>query len=160
MFAAQSSRALRQGARAEVSRLTPAPAEGAHRQIAPESHLRYLPADRVRCGSPDLAGIVVRGRSDAVLGSLDGVILEAATRKLHYFVIHARTLSTDERYLLPFAFAGAQLDVARRAMRVDLDGNSIKSYERFETASFAAFCDDDVIAALFASRVVMGLGAD
>ena len=149
MFTAPSSRPPPPGALAEVSK----PAEGAHRESAPESHLRYLPADRVKCGPQDRAGVMVRSRSDAVLGSLDGLILEPATRKLHYFVVRARTLSAEERYLLPFASAGAQLDVTRRTMRVELQGNSVEFCDRFDTASFAAFCDDDVIAALFGFRV-------
>lgn len=64
-------------------------------------HLRHLDATQVAHPSGTLAGVEPRTASDETLGSIEGVLVEPACRRLRYFVVTRAAILARRRYLLP-----------------------------------------------------------
>ena len=107
--------------------------------------LRYLDAAHVEHPAGMLAGIRVCSATGEVLGSVEGVLLEPARRRIHYFVLERAALLARRRYLLPVD----DLVLNAEDRTIDVEANA-PELERFDARSVAAFSDDDVIAAMFA----------
>ena len=65
------------------------------------SLLCYLDASKVRTSIGDLDGVNLRDPDDEELGSLKGVLIEAAARRVRYFVVEVAGRSRTHCYLVP-----------------------------------------------------------
>jgi hypothetical protein len=70
--------------------------------------LRYLNAESVRCPEGSLADFQVCTEDAQSLGSVEGVLISPASRRLAYFVTKSKGLLQRHHYLVPLD-AGAVL---------------------------------------------------
>ena len=110
------------------------------------SDLRYLEATQVEHPLGTLAGLSMCTQEDEKLGSLEGVLVEPASRRLRYFVVKRPEMLRRRRYLLA-ADTPASIEAGDRKLRVMAREADL---ERFDSRSVQDFSDDDVITAMFA----------
>jgi uncharacterized protein YrrD len=84
------------------------------------------------------------------LGSIQGVVIEAAARRVRYFDVQSSGWFRRRRYLLE-ADQLAQVEPGRKALRLRVDSN-VEEVQDLDAAALRQFSDDDLIAALFPSR--------
>jgi len=114
----------------------------------PLSELCYVDAEHVSSPAGVLAGFDVVTASGEQLGSIAGVVIEAAARRARYFDVQSHGLR--RRHYLLEADQLAQVDAERKQLRlVSADVPKVHYPGR---ASFRPFSDDDLLAALFGSR--------
>jgi uncharacterized protein YrrD len=106
--------------------------------------LRYLDANHVEHPTGTLQGVLMCTVDDEQLGSVDGVLVEPASRRLRYFVVERSSAFRRRRYLLA-ADLLATLD--EKTLRVHAHAEDL---ERFDPRSVRAFSKEDVITAMFA----------
>jgi hypothetical protein len=111
------------------------------------SRLCYLDAASVAGPFPTCADVDVWNEEDGKIGQLDGIVLDAETRHVHYLVVVTGGTFRRRRYLLPFR--PMRVDIARRALCVDAHKIDLVRCKEFEPAAFHLFSDDDLLAALF-----------
>ncbi|PYR48096.1 MAG: hypothetical protein DMF95_14940 [Acidobacteria bacterium] len=111
------------------------------------SRLCYLDAASVAGPFPTCADVDVWNDVDGKIGQLDGIVLDAETRHVHYLVVATGGTFRRRRYLLPFR--PARIDMERHALCVDAHKTDLMRCKEFEPAAFHRFSDDDLIAALF-----------
>jgi hypothetical protein len=109
-------------------------------------HLRYLDATQVAHPSGTLAGVELCTANDETLGSIEGVLVEPACRRLRYFVVGRAAMLAKRRYLLP---ADHLAFFSGHDGRIHVEANA-QDLERFDARSVSAFSADDAIAAIFA----------
>ena len=114
------------------------------------SLLCYLDASKVRTSIGDLDGVNLRDPDDAELGSLKGVLIEAAARRVRYFVVEAAGRSRTQCYLVP-ADDPVTLQADRRTLRVDSNATDLMRSGEFKIDSVRHYSDDDLMAAIFSS---------
>ncbi len=112
-----------------------------------DTNLRYLDAASVLHPDGTLEGIRVCTPADEPIGSVEGVLIEPAHRRVRYYVVVRSTLLRNRRYTVP----------ADRVAILNSDGGTIcieaedELIERFERSSVPTFSDDDLIETIFAS---------
>jgi len=107
--------------------------------------LRYLDAASVLHPDGTLEGLRVCTPANDQIGSVDGILIEPAGRRVKYYVIVRSTLLRNRRYIVP-ADRVAILNADGRTLRIDVDDELI---QRFEPSSVLPFSDDDLIQTLF-----------
>lgn len=107
--------------------------------------LRYLEAGHVEHPSGTMLGVKMCTMDDEHLGSLDGVLVEPASRRIRYFVVERPSVYKSRRYLLA-ADTLATLD--ERTLRVEANAVDL---ERFDARTVQPFSDLDLVTAMFAS---------
>jgi hypothetical protein len=113
------------------------------------SDLRYLEATHVEHPLGTLAGLSMCTEEDEDLGSLEGVLIEPASRRIRYFVVERTTMLRHRHYLLA-GDTPASIEAGDRKLRVMAHEEDL---ERFDTRSVQNFSDEDLISALFARPV-------
>ena len=108
--------------------------------------LRYLDAAQVAYPTGTLAGVEIRADNNQRLGSIGGVLVEPAHRRVRYFVVERGALLRKRRYLLS-ADRLVTLNAADRTIHIDANEEII---ERFDPATVSRFSDDDLIETIFA----------
>lgn len=109
--------------------------------------LSYLEADSVRGPFPSCKDLSVWNEDDGDLGHLDGIVLDAQARQVHYLVVAEGGTFSRRRYLLPFS--AARVDASRHALCVDAHKSDLVRCERFAPREFHRFSDNDLVNALF-----------
>jgi hypothetical protein len=109
--------------------------------------LCYLAAASVQGPFSTCDGVEVWNDDDGMIGRLDGIVLDPASRRVRYLVVAARTMFRRLRYLLPFP--DTRVDVQRRSFHVDARRSELARCELFDPKAFHPFSDDDLIAMLF-----------
>lgn len=112
------------------------------------SELSYLEAERVSSPAGVLADFAVVTASGEQLGSIAGVVIEAAARRARYLDVRSHGLRR-RRYLVP-ADQPAQVDSARKQLRL-LTADAPQADDP-ASPRFRPFSDEDLVAAMFASR--------
>lgn len=112
------------------------------------SLLCYLDASKVRTSIGDLNGVNVCDPADEELGSLKGVLIEAAARRVRYFVVEAAGRLRKHCYLVP-ADDPASVQADGRTLRVDSNAADLKRSGEFKIDSVRPYSDDDLMAAMF-----------
>lgn len=107
--------------------------------------LRYLDAASVRHRSGTLEGVCVCTEGNQPIGSLDGVLVEPATRRLRFYVVTRQQLPAAERYLVPAA-ATTVLDTAHATLRMDVDPDDVRP---LGDEAVRPFSDEDMLNAIF-----------
>jgi sporulation protein YlmC with PRC-barrel domain len=108
--------------------------------------LRFIDASHVETGVTDLRGFEVLTSTGKKLGALDGLIVDPPERSIRYAVVD-RGHRRRERLLVPLTVA--QLDVDRKAIQVDLNGDEIASVE---PDVFPEFSQTDTQSAILTAR--------
>lgn len=108
--------------------------------------LRYLDADHVEHPSGTFAGHMLCSQDDEKLGSITGMLVEPATRRVRYFVIARNSMLKQRRYLLP----ADSLPVLRAGDRKLCVLARADDLERFDSRQVERFSDEDAITAIFA----------
>lgn len=114
--------------------------------------LCYVDATRVACTSGDLAGATVETAADEHVGTLDGVLIDPDTRRVHYLVIERTGWLRRRRYVIPTEVP-AQVDAESRSLRVDLSLQDLPTLDELDRAQITEFTEEDYIRAMFARRV-------
>ena len=115
----------------------------------PQLQLCYLDAGKVRCGaSGDLEGLKLSSDTDQAWGTLDGVVIDPAERRLRYFVVHRRGWFKSRRYLVP-ADCPAQIASDGRTLRLPVDPDKLANCAEFDVASIPAYSDEHLLTAIF-----------
>jgi hypothetical protein len=96
--------------------------------------------------SGTLAGLSMCTQENETLGSLGGVLIEPASRRVRYFVVDRPTMLRRRRYLLA-ADTPVSIEAGDRKLRVMAHEEDL---ERFDTRSLQNFTDEDLITAMFA----------
>lgn len=113
-----------------------------------EQQLCFLEASRVFTPAGDLARVELCGPDDVKVGTVDGVLIDPAHRRVRYFVVEAPGWFTSRRYLVP----------ADEPIRVERDGRTLRLEDdaelsrEFDMRSARPMTDDDLMAALFPPR--------
>jgi hypothetical protein len=112
--------------------------------------LRYLGAEAVECPAGTLDGLSLFTQDEEALGTIDGVLIDPASRQVRYYVVDGSRLFSRRRYLVP-ADAPAVVLPEHKAVRVEIPADRIER-QRFDARSVPRFSDDDLLAAMFGSQ--------
>jgi PRC-barrel domain protein len=118
------------------------------KEWAMSTELCYLEAGKVQGRLGDLEGMTLSSDTDEALGTLDGVVIDPAERRLRYFVVQRRGWLRSRRYLVP-ADQPAQISDDSRTLRVPVHPAQLAACEEFDGESIPEFSDDHLITALF-----------
>jgi hypothetical protein len=110
--------------------------------------LCYLEASKVEGPGGDLAGLTVQTKGDETLGTLDGVLIDPARRRLLYFVVETRGLLRRKRYLLS-ADVPVRVEPERQRLRVDAADADVALSDEFDLRTVRQFSSEDAIDAMF-----------
>ena len=113
------------------------------------SELSYLDASKVTSPAGVLAGLEVLTSEGKRLGSIKGVVIEAAARRVRYLAVQASGWFGGRRYLVEADQLG-QIDPDRKALRLraDIRDEAVKG---LDAQALRKFSDEDLLTAMFAS---------
>lgn len=114
-------------------------------ELSQPDALRYLDADHVKHPSGTFAGLTLCSRDDHKLGSIAGVLVEPASRRVRYFVVERRVALLPRKFILR-ADTPAVLEADDRKLKVLATEEDL---ERFDT-QVERFSEEDAITAMFA----------
>lgn len=114
------------------------------------SDLSYLDASKVSSPAGVLSELDVLSAEGRRLGSIEGVIIDAAARHVRYLSVRSTGWFGGRRYLVPADQLGQILE-ERKALRLngDLRDDVVHGVD---AAGLRRFSDDDLLAAMFAPR--------
>jgi hypothetical protein len=115
----------------------------------PTSELCYLDAANVNSPAGVLSELDVVTANGEQLGSIAGVVIEAAARRARYLDIQSSGLQRRRHYFVE-ADELAQVDPERKTLR--LLSAEVNEVPGLDTAVLRQFSDDDLLAALFPIR--------
>src|SRR3954463_15621227 len=110
------------------------------------SRLCYLEAAQIRGPVASFDHVGLKDRDDHDIGRLDGIIIDAAARRMRYFVVEHGFLRR-RRYLLP-VFPTA-VDAEDNVLRVDVGESDLSDCSPFEPGSYRRYSDEDLLAGMF-----------
>jgi hypothetical protein len=116
----------------------------------PISALCYLDASKVDSPAGVLAGLDLLSADGDRLGSVQGVVIEPAERRVRYYDVRLASQFKSRRFLVE-ADQLAHLDPARKVLRLRPNA-AIEPVQDLDVAALRSFSDDDLIAAVFAAR--------
>jgi hypothetical protein len=111
------------------------------------SELCYLDASKVESPAGTLSELDLLTADGDSLGSIEGVVIEAAARRVRYFDVQASGWFRRKRLLLEADQLG-HLEPERRAIRLRA-GTELESVKGVNAAALRRFSDEDLTAALF-----------
>ena len=112
--------------------------------------LCYLAARDVEIPEGTLAGLDLCSLDEKKLGTLDGVIIDPAARRVRYYVVEAKGWFSAKRFLLP-ADQPTRIDHDEHMMRIDLEADDVRRAE-FDRDAIREFSDDDLMVSLFSTH--------
>jgi hypothetical protein len=115
--------------------------------VVADQDLRYLDAHCVKYPLGTLAELDVCTKDDEKLGTIEGILIDPASRRVRYYVLGSQGWFRARRYLLA-ADAPAVVEPAEKLLRVEASAAALDRRE-FDLASAPRFSDDDLLAAMF-----------
>jgi len=117
------------------------------------SKLAYLDASKVISPAGALSELDVLSTEGRRIGSIEGVVIDAAARHVRYLCVRLSGLFGlfGRRYLVEADQAG-QIQGDRKALRLRRDLKN-EAVDGLDAAPLRRFSDDDLLAAIFAPRV-------
>ena len=112
--------------------------------------LCYLAAQDVAIPEGTLAGVDLCSRDDKRLGTLDGVLIDAAARRVRFYVVQSKGWFRGKRFLLS-ADQPTHLEPEEHILRVDLDADNV-SHAAFDGKAVHEYSDEDLMDALFSTH--------
>jgi hypothetical protein len=119
-------------------------------QLADSSDLSYLEASKVSSPAGVLSELDVLSAEGQRLGTIEGVVIDAAARRVLYLSVRPSGWFGRRRYLLQADQVG-QLEGERKALRLRVDVRE-EAVHGFDAAALRKFSDDDLLAAMFPTR--------
>jgi sporulation protein YlmC with PRC-barrel domain len=115
-------------------------------QLSATSELSYLDASKVISPAGVLSELDVLSADGRRLGSIEGVVIDAAARQVRYLAVRLSGWFGRRRYLVQADHLG-QIETERKALRLlmDLWNDAV----HLDTAALRKFSDDDLLAAMF-----------
>lgn len=113
------------------------------------SDLSYLDASKVTSPAGVLAGLDVVTSDGKRIGNIRGVVIDAAARRVRYLAVQLSGL-LGRRYFVQADQLG-QIDEGLKALRLRGDIRN-EAVTGLDTHVFREFSDEDLLAAMFASR--------
>ena len=113
------------------------------------SELSYLDASKVISPAGALSELDVLNTEGRRLGSIEGVVIDAAARHVRYLFV--RTAGWLGRQYLVRADQLGQIEGERKALRLFVDLKNV-AVHGLDVAALRRFSDDDLLAAIFAPR--------
>ena len=120
-------------------------------QLPATSDLSYLDATKVTSPAGVLSELDVLSAEGRRVGSIDGVIIDAAARRVRYLSVRSAGWFGHRRYVVQADQLG-QIESDRKVLRLRVDLRNEAVYG-LEAETLPEFSDDDLLAALFPSRV-------
>jgi sporulation protein YlmC with PRC-barrel domain len=118
-------------------------------RIPDTSELSYLDASKVISPAGALSELEVLSTEGRRLGSIEGVVIDAAARHVRYLFV--RTAGWLGRQYLVRADQLGQIEGERKALRLFVDLKNV-AVHGLDVAALRRFSDDDLLAAIFAPR--------
>ena len=114
------------------------------------SNLSYLDASKVTSPAGVLSELDVLSADGTKLGCIEGVVIEAAARRVRYLSVRVAGWLRGLRFLVQADQLG-QIEVERKALRLrgDLEDGAVHG---LDAAALRQFSDDDLLAAMFSPR--------
>jgi len=119
-------------------------------QFADTSELSYLEASKVSSPAGVLSELDVLSAQGQQLGSIEGVVIEAAARRVRYLVVRSSSWFGRRRYLVQADQLG-QIEGERKALRLRVELRD-EAEHGLDAAALRRFSDDDLLAAIFPTR--------
>jgi PRC-barrel domain len=117
-----------------------------------DSNLRYLSASKVASPAGVLSELDLRTPEDSKLGTVEGVLIDPAARRVCYYAVGRSRLFGRRRYLVP-ADRLPQLEQDRGTLRVQLSPQELERCPQLDRNRVPEFSDDDLLTAVFAAEV-------
>ena len=115
-----------------------------------DSKLRYLSASKVASPAGVLSELELRTPEDSKLGTVDGVLIDPAARRVCYYAVGTSRLFGRRRYLVP---ADRLPQLERGTLRVQLSPQELERCPQLDPGRVREFSDDDMLTAVFAAQV-------
>ena len=119
-------------------------------QLADTSELSYLDASKVSSPAGVLSELDVLSAEGERLGRIEGVVIDAAARRVLYLSVRSSGWLRSERYLVPADQMG-QIEGEGKALRLRADLR-VEAVQGLDAAALRRFSDDDALAAMFPTR--------
>ena len=116
-------------------------------QLPSTSGLSYLDASKVTSPAGVLSELDVLSVEGHRLGSIVGVVIEAAARRVRYLSVRSAGWFRDQLFLVQANQLG-QIEVERKALRLRVDLGD-EAVHGLDASALREFSDDDLLAALF-----------
>ena len=123
----------------------------ANDQASTTPGLSYLEASKVTSPAGVLSELDILSVEGSRLGSIEGVVIDAAARHVRYLLVRA-TGWFGRRYLVTADQLG-QIESERKAIRLTGELRD-EAVHGLDATALRKFSDDDVLAAMFASPAV------
>ena len=114
------------------------------------SNLSYLDASKVTSPAGVLSELEVLSADGQTLGCIEGVVIEAAARRVRYLAVRMAGWFRDLRFFVQADQLG-QIEIERKTLRLrgDLEDGAVHD---LDGAALRQFSDDDLLAAMFSPR--------
>ena len=119
-------------------------------QLPVTSALSYLDASKVTSPAGALSELDVLSAEGRRLGSIEGVVIDAAARRVRYLAFRLSGWFGRKRYLVNADQLG-QIEGERKALRLRVDLKH-QAVHGLNAAGLRRFSDDDLLTAMFAPR--------
>jgi sporulation protein YlmC with PRC-barrel domain len=116
-------------------------------ELSATSGLSYLDASKVISPAGALSELNVLSTEGRRLGSIEGVVIDAAARQVRYLAVRLSGFFGRRRYLVEADHLG-QIEAEHKALRLrgDLTNEAVHDVD---TAALRTFSDDDLLDAMF-----------
>jgi sporulation protein YlmC with PRC-barrel domain len=118
-------------------------------QLPATSDLSFLDASNVTTPAGVLSELDVLSAEGRRLGSIEGVVIDAAARRVRYLSVRSSGWF-GRRYVVQADQVG-QIEGERKALRLSVNLRD-KAVHGLDTAALRKFSDDDLLSALFPPR--------
>jgi hypothetical protein len=105
------------------------------------SNLRYVPASQLDSRVLQLDGLDVRNNADEHIGDVNGFLVDETTHRPRYLVVDSGGWFRSRHFLLPVGHA--QMASNRRALRIDIDRDTIERFPEIDGDRLDAMSDEE-----------------
>jgi hypothetical protein len=125
-----------------------------HTEAQPSSgsELTYLDASKVTSPVGVLSHLPLLTADGEPLGTIEGVVIDAAARRVRYFEVQSTSGWFGRRRYLLEADHLARVEPERRALRLRIDHRGAEVHD-VDSSALRDFSDDDLLTAMFRPRV-------
>lgn len=116
----------------------------------PADELSFLEASKVSSPGGVLSELDVLSAEGQRIGSIEGVVIDAAARHARYILVRLSGWFNRRHYLVQADQVG-QIEGERKALRLLVDLRNV-AVHGLDAASLRRFSDEDALAAMFARR--------
>src|SRR6185503_4888859 len=106
------------------------------------SRLRYVDAGQLESRVLNLDGLDVRNTRDEHIGDVEGLLIDSVSGRPRYLVVDSGGWFRSRTFLLPVAHA--RLDESRRALRADIDKDTINRFPQMRSDRYDALPDQEL----------------